>query len=108
MEYGDQGTILVLVNAVENTDVLYYSLDEGQTWKEYKFSDYKVNIYDLATVPTDTARKFIIFAENPKDHRDIQTFTIDFTNIYPRQCQLNLDDPEHDDYEYWSPTSNWW
>ena len=30
-EYGDQGTILVLVNAVENTDVLYYSLDEGQT-----------------------------------------------------------------------------
>lgn len=103
-EYGDQGTILVLVNAVENTDVLYYSLDEGQTWKEYKFSDYKVNIYDLATVPTDTARKFIIFAENPKDHRDIQTFTIDFTNIYPRQCQLNLDDPEHDDYEYWSPT----
>ena len=65
-EYGDQGTILVLVNAVENTDVLYYSLDEGQTWKEYKFSDYKVNIYDLATVPTDTARKFIIFAENPR------------------------------------------
>ncbi|KAL6451017.1 VPS10 Vacuolar protein sorting/targeting protein 10 [Candida maltosa Xu316] len=103
-EYGDQGTILVLVDEINETDSLLYSLDEGRTWKEFRFTDStKIKAKDLATVPTDTARKFIIFAEDPKDRSNTLAFSIDFTNIHERQCQLNLDDPEHDDYEYWTP-----
>ncbi|KAI3402982.2 VPS10 [Candida oxycetoniae] len=102
-EYGDQGTILVLVNANDETDTLLYSLNEGKSWNEYKFSDNKVRVLDLATVPTDTSRKFLIFAAHPKDIRDTLSFSIDFTNIYSRQCQLDLDNPENDDYEFWSP-----
>ena len=57
-EYGDQGTILVLVDAVQSTDSILYSLDDGKTWNEFKFIDSPLKINDLATVPTDTARKF--------------------------------------------------
>ena len=103
-EYGDQGTILVLVDAVQSTDSILYSLDDGKTWNEFKFIDSPLKINDLATVPTDTARKFLLFTENPKDSHDTLAICIDFTNIHERQCQLNLDDPEHDDYEYWTPT----
>ncbi|KAI5949738.1 VPS10 [Candida theae] len=103
-EYGDQGTILMLVDAVGETDKFLYSLDDGKSWNEYKFTDKPVKILDLATVPTDTARKFIIFAHHPKDTRDTLSYSIDFTNIYKRQCQLDLDNPDSDDYEYWSPS----
>ncbi|CCG23030.1 Pep1 protein [Candida orthopsilosis Co 90-125] len=103
-EYGDQGTILVLVDGVGETDKFFYSLDEGKNWNEYKFADKPVKILDLATVPTDTSRKFIIFADHPKDTRDTLSYSIDFTNIYKRQCQLDLDHPDSDDYEYWSPS----
>ena len=102
-EFGDQGTILALVSANDDTDSIIYSLDEGKTWSEYKFSDKKVKVLDLATVPTDTSRKFLIFAVDPKDSRETLSFSIDFTNIYARQCQLDLDHPDLDDYEYWSP-----
>ncbi|CAD1808071.1 unnamed protein product [Candida parapsilosis] len=103
-EYGDQGTILVLVDAVGETDKFFYSLDEGGNWNEYKFADKPVRVLDLATVPTDTSRKFIIFSHHPKDTRDTLSYSIDFTNIYKRQCQLDLDHPNSDDYEYWSPS----
>ncbi|CAK9436874.1 uncharacterized protein LODBEIA_P13960 [Lodderomyces beijingensis] len=102
-EYGDQGTILVLVDAKDATDSITYSLDEGKTWQDYKFADAKVKVLDLATVPTDTSRKFLIFAANPRDARDTLSYSIDFTNIHPRQCQLDLDNPERDDYEFWTP-----
>ncbi|RCK63475.1 Vacuolar protein sorting/targeting protein 10 [Candida viswanathii] len=103
-EYGDQGTILVLVDAVHETNTILYSLDDGKSWSEFKFVDSPLKVNDLATVPTDTARKFLIFSENPEDSRDTLAICIDFSNIHERQCQLNLDDPEHDDYEYWTPT----
>ncbi|KAI5954475.1 VPS10 [Candida jiufengensis] len=102
-EYGDQGTILVIIDSQKETDTLIYSLDEGSTWNDYKFTDNKVKILDLATVPTDISRKFLILATHPKDIRDTLTFSIDFTNIYSRQCQLDLDKPDKDDFEYWSP-----
>lgn len=103
-EYGDRGTILVLVDAKEQTDTLSYSLDEGQTWKDYKFAESPVRIMDLATVPSDTARKFVIFAYLTQDRKSTLSFSIDFTGIFSRQCQLDLDNPDHDDFEYWTPT----
>ncbi|CUM51723.1 unnamed protein product [Debaryomyces tyrocola] len=100
-EYGDRGTILVLVNAEKTTDKLIYSLDEGDTWHEYKFAEESIDVLDLATVPSDTSRKFLIFG---KSDRKMVSYSIDFTNIHKRQCQLDLDNPNDDDFEYWSPT----
>ncbi|OBA20642.1 Oligoxyloglucan reducing end-specific cellobiohydrolase [Metschnikowia bicuspidata var. bicuspidata NRRL YB-4993] len=102
-EYGDRGTILLLVNAVAATDVFLFSTDDGNTWQTHKFADKPVKVRDLATVPTDTARKFVIFAEDDKDASKTLVYSLDFTNFYKRQCQIDLDHPLNDDFEYWTP-----
>lgn len=38
-EFGDQGSIVVLVNDEEATNLVYYSLDQGLTWHEYSFQE---------------------------------------------------------------------
>lgn len=102
-EYGDRGTILILVKADEPTRKLLYSLDEGDTWHDYEFALDEVNVLDLATVPTDTSRKFIIFGTSKSHKKTLYSYSIDFTNIHKRQCQIDLDEPDSDDFEYWSP-----
>ncbi|KAK6463980.1 vacuolar protein sorting/targeting protein 10 [Scheffersomyces coipomensis] len=103
-EYGDRGTILVLVPAKNETDTLSYSLDEGTTWLDYKFADKPINVLDLATVPSDTSRKFLIFGYVTGAKTSTLTYAIDFSGIHRRQCQLDLDNPANDDYVYWSPS----
>lgn len=103
-EYGDRGTILLLVAAYDKTDEFIYSTDDGQTWVSYKFSDKPVEVQDLATVPTDSSRKFVIFAQDPSRVSNTVVYSIDFTNFYKRQCQIDLDRPLEDDFEYWAPT----
>lgn len=100
-EYGDRGTIIVLVTQLSQTNTLLYSLDEGETWESYKFCDKPVRVLDLATVPSDTSRKFTIWSRG--DSANGIAYTIDFTDIHKRQCKLDLDNPEDDDFEYWSP-----
>lgn len=102
-EYGDRGTILVLVNGKDETDKINYSLDEGETWKEYKFADEPIKVLDLATAPSDSSRKFIVFGSKRSDRHHTLSYSIDFTNVHQRQCQLDLDNPEKNDYEYWTP-----
>lgn len=103
-EFGDRGTILVLVSANEDTNTLLYSLDDGENWIEYQFSDEKVSVLDLATSPSDTSTKFVIFAKSPKHRLSTRAIGIDFADVYKRQCQLDLDNPDSDDYEFWSPS----
>lgn len=102
-EYGDRGTILVLVKAVEQTNEILYSVDDGASWKAFKFADEAVRILDLATVPTDTARKFIFFAAKENDKGHTLVYSVDFSHYYSRQCQIDLDNPLKDDFEYWTP-----
>lgn len=102
-EYGDRGTILVLVKSRESTDSISYSLDEGETWNDFKFAKSPIQVLDLATVPSDTSRKFLIFGHTNDDKKNTISYSIDFSNIYKRQCQLDLDNPNNDDYEYWTP-----
>lgn len=98
-EYGDRGTILVIVKEGE-TNHISYSLDEGRRWRDYKFSKENIKIIDLATVPSDNSRKFLVFGE--KDGSTV-VISLDFTDVFDRQCQLDLDHPDKDDFEYWSP-----
>lgn len=103
-EYGDKGTILLLVDAENATNEVVYSTDDGQTWSTYEFTENPIQVWDLATVPTDTERKFVIFAgEDKKLKQDTKIFSIDFTHYFSRQCQLDLDNPLDDDFDYWTP-----
>lgn len=103
-EFGDQGSIIVIVNGRDNTNVIHYTLDEGDTWTEFKFSEDLVRVEDIATVPSDTSRKFLLIGRPPLSRGEASlTIQLDFSTMFSRECTLNEDKPEDDDFELWVP-----
>ena len=104
-EYGDQGSIIVIVEEQVATNVIHYSRDEGETWTEFKFSDKKMNIVGISTLPSDTSRNFLLWGKDAESGSKIATINLDFTGLTDKQCKLdeqNPDDPKND-YYLWSP-----
>ena len=88
-EFGDQGGIIVVVKDDSPTDTLLYSVDAGKSWKDYKFSEERLTVEDIATVPSDTSRKFMIIAhEGGSDKR--LAIQVDFTPLHDRKCTLKM------------------
>lgn len=104
-EFGDQGTILVIAQTLVEVDVIKYSLDLGETWTEYKFTngDKKYLIEDLATVPSDNSLKFILIIKD--EHSSNSIVCLDFSSMYYRQCDLPEDTEKSvgNDFEYFTP-----
>lgn len=106
-EYGDSGSIIVIVKQSRPTNVIYYTLDEGDTWTEYQFSDVDMQIDAISTVPSDTSRNFLLWGADvgKGGERGIATVNIDFTGLEERQrpCEVNEDGGETRDYKMWEP-----
>ncbi|CAZ85060.1 unnamed protein product [Tuber melanosporum] len=106
-EYGDQGSIIVLVEDNVLTDRVHYSLDEGESWTEYTFagsSDEKMRVADISTLPSDTSRKFILWGTREGDGNKFWTVQLDFTGLTDVKCDLkDGDGADSDDFELWSP-----
>jgi photosystem II stability/assembly factor-like uncharacterized protein len=101
-EFGDQGSIIVIVERVE-TNYGYYSLDEGGSWKRFDFSDEKLTVTSLTTVPSDNSKQFLLWTKNGKG--EAGTINVDFSAIRSNeQCKVD-DDHNHgsDDYVLWTP-----
>lgn len=96
-DYGDQGSIIVVVKENQNTDRVRYSLDEGENWKDYIFSDKPMLITSITTLPSDTSRNFLLWGKDPEDNDQILTINLDFTGLTDVQCDLS------DDYKDWIP-----
>lgn len=103
-EYGDQGSIIVIVEEDTAVNVVYYTTDEGASWTAYQFADNKMVITDISTVPSDTSRNFLLWGKS--DRGTLVTINLDFTGLTDRKCVLDEDAPEGDDsdYELWSPS----
>jgi len=113
-EYGDQGGIIVVVRDDQPTDTVLWSEDQGRTWKSYKFANRQMTVEDIATIPSDTSRKFMLIA-NPGDPVDRKIIQLDFTGLHDRKCKslltedklmtgvLDINDPEAGDFELWTP-----
>lgn len=101
-EFGDHGSVVVLVPKHEPANVLQYSTDMGDSWQQFKFTENPVIIHDLATSARDTSLKFVLFC---MDKTDLSTvvYTVDFAELFDHQCKLDFDHPDDDDYEYWTP-----
>ena len=102
-EFGDQGSVVVLVAENEATNKISYSRDEGDTWVDYDFSDRPIHIEDITTVPSDTSRNFLLWG---KSGAEVVTVNLDFSGIYANgQCHNPDDKPEDEngDYELWTP-----
>ncbi|VEU19482.1 DEKNAAC100201 [Brettanomyces naardenensis] len=103
-EFGDQGSIIVLVNGKDNTNIIFYSLDQGDTWTEFKFTEEKVTVQDISTVPSDNSVKFLLFTRVPLARGDkTRLFQIDFSQILSEPCNLDLENSDTDDFELWTP-----
>ncbi|KAH8981343.1 Oligoxyloglucan reducing end-specific cellobiohydrolase [Lactarius akahatsu] len=102
-EFGDSGSILVMANDEEPTDHVLFTTDEGLSWREYKFSDEKIRVRSIVTVPSDTSRRFILLGAYGRSLAAVAVH-IDFSSLTSLQCKLDIEDPGHDDFELWSPS----
>ncbi|POW07093.1 hypothetical protein PSHT_10089 [Puccinia striiformis] len=98
------GSILVLVNDEGPTDRVKYTLDEGLTWSEYVFGETPIRVTSILTVPDDTSRKFILFGFTKRTGDITVVIHLDFSKITNVKCVLDTTDPNHDDFELWSPS----
>jgi len=103
-EFGDSGSILVMVNDEEPTDHVLFTTDEGLNWREYKFTNEKIRVRSIVTVPSDTSRRFILFGNFARSPSASVAVHIDFSAFTSLQCKLDIEDPGHDDFELWSPS----
>ncbi|KAL9109142.1 MAG: hypothetical protein Q9227_006233 [Pyrenula ochraceoflavens] len=106
-EYGDQGSVIVIVKHSLPTKKLYYTLDEGAHWNEYEFSNVDMQIDALSTVPSDSSMNFLLWGADvgAGGKGGITTVNLDFSGLKQRQrdCEVNEDGGETNDYEMWSP-----
>lgn len=101
-EYGDHGSVIVLVKDGEKTKNIKYSIDGGRKWNEYEFTTEETYITDIVTVPRDSALRFLLFgAKTSVQGTTTVTFTLDFRNSFERQCDPSIESP---DFGYFSLT----
>jgi hypothetical protein len=108
-EYGDQGSIIVIVPESTPTKVAFFSLDEGKTWKEFEFSpDIEMQIDSITTVPSDNSLNFLLWGREigSRAKKGVATVNLDFTGLEARQrkCEIDEQNPENSkDYVLWEP-----
>ncbi|KAK9455647.1 hypothetical protein V1511DRAFT_306532 [Dipodascopsis uninucleata] len=102
-EYGDQGSIIVLVAENVPTNSILYSYDEGNTWNSQIFYEDVVQVNDITTVPSDTSRNFLIHAR-PSDIGGSKSLVVnvDFTGTTSKMCTFNAD-VQKSDFIGWMP-----
>ncbi|KAI8364623.1 hypothetical protein BD560DRAFT_165544 [Blakeslea trispora] len=101
-EFADQGALLILVDNEQPTNIVRYTTNEGLTWNTYEFAKRgeKVIIEDIITQPDGTSQKYVLFGlKNGKT----TAYHLDFSSLHPTKCKLDLDHPNDDDFELWSP-----
>jgi hypothetical protein len=89
-EFGDQGSVIVIVRRGEDTDHVYYSLDSGEKWDLYKFSDRSIRVDAITTVPSDTSLNFLLWG---KDGKELVAVNIDFSGLPNFDRRLRSLDP---------------
>ncbi|KAL7415743.1 hypothetical protein BDY24DRAFT_337902 [Mrakia frigida] len=104
-EFGDYGSILVIANDEDATDHVLYTTDEGLNWKEYNFGE-RIFVRSIQTVPSDTSRKFLLFGTRPQKPEATVSIHLDFSALTSKKCEQKLSDPNHDDFELWSPSQS--
>ncbi|KAG1845862.1 hypothetical protein DFJ58DRAFT_730700 [Suillus subalutaceus] len=102
-EFGDSGSVIVIVNDKEPTDHVLFTTDEGLTWREFKFTTEKIRVRDIMTVPGDTSRKFMLLGRYPAMAGSVIVH-LDFSSLTHRKCLVDAQNPGHDDFELWSPS----
>ncbi|KAF7309568.1 Sortilin [Mycena indigotica] len=97
-EFGDSGSILVVVNDEDGVDEVRYSLNMGKKWHTYKFG-IQLRARALLTLPDSTSQKFLLLGQvarkdQTKDIGRLVLIQLDFDGTRHSKCQEN-------DFEKW-------
>ncbi|PKY15605.1 Oligoxyloglucan reducing end-specific cellobiohydrolase, partial [Rhizophagus irregularis] len=99
-EFGDQGTIIVVVDNEAPTDHVRYSWDYGENWEKYTFTtSTPVRVSLLTTNSKSTSMKFLLLGytvQTSTHEASPVVVTLDFSQLEKRKC-------DKDDYELWNP-----
>ncbi|RFU79218.1 vacuolar sorting targeting 10 [Trichoderma arundinaceum] len=103
-QYGDQGSIIVLVqrftrNNPVKTRYVSYSTDEGNTWKDFEFADSDVSVLDITTLRSGTSRNFLLWCKSGRGR--LFSVNLDFTGLTDKACEFTKGGDS--DYYLWSP-----
>ena len=101
-EIGDQGSIIVLVKGDTSTDRFFFSLDEGETWREQHLEE-EFEISDITTVPSDSSQNFLLWGRTLHSSPRALTINIDFSGLRKRKCKLSKEEDDDNDYWLWTP-----
>lgn len=85
-EFGDSGAVIVIVNDEEPTDHVLFTTNEGIDWRQYTFTQEKVRVRQIVTVPEDTSRKFILLGHSPRSTSEAIAIQLDFSSLTTKKC----------------------
>ncbi|KAL0080134.1 hypothetical protein F4703DRAFT_1905796 [Phycomyces blakesleeanus] len=100
-EFGDQGSLLVLISDEGPTNELKYSWDQGETWHGYVFSSSPIRVNALTTDPKSTTLRFVIVGHTRDTKRSQISITVDFSKVKQRTCEMDKSRTEKSDFELW-------
>ncbi|EFX03545.1 vacuolar protein sorting [Grosmannia clavigera kw1407] len=103
-QFGDQGSIVVLVPRHGSTRTVQFTTDEGATWQEYQFSEDEVEVLDITTLRSGASRNFLLWCRRGGSSAAVFTINLDFTGLADRPCEHNDKDAKASDYYLWSPS----
>ncbi|XP_067676191.1 sortilin-related receptor-like [Haliotis asinina] len=94
--FADHGGILLAAKQFDVTDTVYYSVDEGTTWRGQKFTNTSIRIYGILTEPGEATTVFSVFGSHTGRHSWLIS-QLNMTNVLKSKCK-------DDAYKMWSFT----
>ena len=92
--FGDHGGVITAVkffksNGGAGTNELFYSTDEGETWKSHYFAKERIRIYGLMTEPGENTTVFTLFGSTSTKHEWL-IVNIDLRNVFSKSCSNSV------------------
>lgn len=99
-EFGDMGSMLVIVDDEKEVDHVWWSKDRGDHWEKLDLG-VSIRARILTTDPESTSRNFLLIGSSRSSEAHVQSIHLDFTQLQSRQCELVENDDEKSDFEKW-------
>jgi hypothetical protein len=105
--YGDQGSVILLVREDIPTNSFLFTIDEGRTWEEYRFTNSTIQVIEISSVLNSQTLEFLLWAEmageGGRGMRTV-TFNVDFTELKgKRKCDPTGVEHDKGDFYLWEP-----
>ncbi|KAK4189727.1 hypothetical protein QBC35DRAFT_379527 [Podospora australis] len=97
---GDQGGVMVLAQTTKKSKTIWYSIDQGATWKEHEFSSSEVEVWDITTMRSGGSRTFLLWGKNAKG---AFTLKLDFEGFFGSDVCKYDKDLSKSDYNLFTP-----